>query len=284
MVYYSKGCIVKMYITIFPKSDITKMNKQTAGAKAVHGELIKIESKKQFLELITTYTWSAGIFKNNYRNNENFIKAYFMAFDIDDSLTLRTAIQRLKYLGFSCVIGTSTNHQKDKEGIIADRYRVIFPLMSPILNPSNYKATWVSLAGSCNNVLCNADPSCKDPARFFFPCNKAAVMPGFRKLSEIRHSEDKLPERKKYLGGEKGRISTRTQTFIEEGATTGQRHYEFILSIMDMKAQGYTKEEVKEILIPVMKQIKPEENAEYQINYIFDKYEYEFEYREKKEE
>jgi hypothetical protein len=107
-------------------------------------------------------------------------------------------------------------------------------------------------------------------------------MTGFRKLEAIHHSEEKKPEKKKYTGGTKGKLSSRTVKFLEEGAGAGQRHYEFILAAMDIKAQGYTKEEAKDILIPIMKQIKPEENADHQINYIYDKYGVEFEYREEK--
>jgi hypothetical protein len=273
-----------VYITIYPEADLKELNKTEAAKRALYGTQIKIKSKEQFLELITMHTWSPGIFKDNQRMNKNFIKTYFMAFDIDENLSLKEAIERLKCLGYTCIIGTSFNHQKEKDGVIADRYRIIFPLRSPVLTPLQYKATWISLAGSSDTALYNADQSCKDPARFFFPCEKAAIMTGYRKLEKVAQQSEPKKEimKKKYDGGKKGKLSSRTLKFLEEGAAPGQRHYEFILSVMDMKAQGYTKDEVKDVLIPFMKEIKPEENANWQINYIFDKYGVEFEYREEK--
>lgn len=268
-----------MRITIFPKVDPAPKDKQEASKLSYSGEVIEINTKQDMFDAITTYAWSAGVFKDNYRNTANFTETSFLPFDIDDNITLKEAIERVNLMGYSCILGTSLNHARDKDGLVADRFRLIFPLTQPITSAADYRATWLSIRDS---FLEGVDEACKDPSRFFFPCSKVAYIEGHRKIAPVKHVEEVVQPKKKYDGTNKGKLSHRTIQFLEEGAVVGQRHYEMVIALLDMKAQGVTKEEAKEIIIPIMKEIKPSENVEFQINHIYDIYEVEFEYREDK--
>ena len=57
----------------------------------------------------------------NWNNNQQNI----LVFDIDDGMSIEQA--RDKFKKFTYLIVTTRNHQKDKKGIICDRYRVILP-------------------------------------------------------------------------------------------------------------------------------------------------------------
>jgi len=131
-------------------------------------------------------------------------------------------------------------------------------------------------------MLFGADISCKDPARFFFPCDKVTFIKGYKRLESVKGLVD-IKEEKEVksikIEGKKGRLSQRTKKFLEEGIENGKRHHEFVIALMDMKAQEYDKEEALKIMLPIMKIIKPSENVEKQVNYIYDKYDVKFDYR-----
>lgn len=273
-----------MNITIFPGADLSKFGKDKASERTKTGELVSINTKDDFFSLITENSWSPSIFIDNIRSNSNFIRADLMVFDIDEKLSLRETIERIKLSGFTCIIGISTNHQKEKSGVIADRYRVILPLQNPILSQEDFSATWFSIAGDEKGFLFGADKKCKDPARFYFPCLKASFIEGYRKLEPfkfIKEEEKSTNNDETVIIEGKGELSNRTKKFMNCEIEKGNRHYEFVLAVLDLKAQQYTKEEVLDIMIPLMKIIKPEENVSYQVDHLFSKSKIEFDYRRK---
>ncbi len=87
------------------------------------GEKVMIKSRDQFMYYVTEYVWSPSLFEEDKRQNKNFIETEFMVLDIDDSLGLRDAIAQVKFLGYTCIIGLSRNHMKEKNGVINDRFR-----------------------------------------------------------------------------------------------------------------------------------------------------------------
>lgn len=73
----------------------------------------------------SSFSWDGG-YKNSERfNNEN---QNLLILDIDDGLSLsqaKTIFNQYKYL-----ICTTKSHQKDKKGVICDRFRIILPCMN----------------------------------------------------------------------------------------------------------------------------------------------------------
>lgn len=270
-----------MKITIFKHIAPRPKDKAEAASTNWQGETVQPESKRHFLDLIKKYVWSPFVFKRGYRKADDFQETSLIVADVDNNLPLPAASEQVKLLGYTCIVGTTLNHQKEKDGIVADRYRLIFPLSAPIIQPNQYAATWKALM----NVFKELDPSCKDLARFYFPCSEAAIYQGHRRFpildaeyTVVEEKEDSyIPE-----AGERGALSRRTQAFLEAGAHQGQRHHEMVLALFDLKGQNYTEKEAYDIIKPVMAKLKPEENVAKQVRDIYRNRGFKFDFRRQK--
>ena len=112
---------------------------------------------------INLYTWSCSKFVGGVRNSDNFEYAHYIGLDFDKDRTLEWALEHFK--SFACIIGTTKSHQKLKNEIVCDRFRVLLRLAEPIRDPEIYKATAKYLIQRYGS-----DPACSDPARIFFAC------------------------------------------------------------------------------------------------------------------
>lgn len=90
--------------------------------------------------------YSAGIFVGNKRNKDNYIKRQnLIIFDVDEGTTIDEAKMFLN--GYKGFIATTKSHNKDKNGIICERYRIV--LISKYifnLDHEEYKQTLTNFA------------------------------------------------------------------------------------------------------------------------------------------
>lgn len=144
-------------ITIYPKVTQKGANHSSNGYDhEVNGNLIHV---------ISETAWSPGIFKNNKRNKENFLYADFIALDIDNGLSLNEAKKRLKVAQLKAHLFTSRNHQKIKNDLKCDRFRIVFPLTESITTASDFSETWNFLYG----IFPESDSQARDCSRFYYP-------------------------------------------------------------------------------------------------------------------
>ena len=222
-------------------------NKASEAFKATFGEVVEIENEKQLVNLLYDFAYSCSVFKGK-RNNKNFKHADYIALDIDSNQTIRGVAKTLERLNLMAYIGTTTSHQKAKNGEVCDRFRVILPLESRIDSEAKYRATMEYLAD-----FFNYDIQCKDPARFYFACNKIAKIDGMplrvvnkmqRKKNAPKNSTSVLNFNTNLLknNNEKGKISFRTQTFLDKGSENW--HIDYLIACRDLKSQGYSKDEI----------------------------------------
>lgn len=136
-------------------------------------EIIKISV------MMARYVWSPIVWKNGHRLNENFHRADWIALDFDEGLTLIEAKENI-FADRVCIIGTTKSHQKPKNGIICDRFRVMLKLQLPITNAVAYKA---QIQNHVDNYGC--DSAAKDGARFFWPCRDIVVVSPEGELEEV---------------------------------------------------------------------------------------------------
>lgn len=196
--------------------------------------------------IIKRHTYSLGLFDKNYRSNASFRGAKFIGLDFDGGLSLKHALAEFK--DASCIIGTTRNHQKVKDGKPAcDRFRVILELSETITTAEDLKATALALL----QKYPQADKACSDAARMFFPCesieyiNKSAktqrVFRYNKTVSDIKKGEtlDKLV---------KGHLSKNTLNFIASGAPEGEWNSRLFKAAVDCMEQGYTQSETIEVL------------------------------------
>ena len=108
----------------------------------------------------STNTWSGTCHADNY------VGMTGLTLDFDGGMTIDEA--RIEFSPYIYVIHTSTNHRVEKEGVVADRFRVILPM-----TPSGLYFTTASECRLTYNEVLEAYPAadsqCKDPARKYFP-------------------------------------------------------------------------------------------------------------------
>jgi len=108
----------------------------------------------------------------SHRKDDLFIEGQnLLAFDIDDGMTLDEAKELLKYYRY--IIYTTKSHQKEKNGVICDRFRIIIPTNKEFyVAKAMYKQLYINveeLLGIQN------DASTRNPTRLFFTNHEAKV-------------------------------------------------------------------------------------------------------------
>lgn len=113
-------------------------------------------------DLIQSNTYSLNIYKNNYRKSENFNYTDMIALDFDGGYSIEQAKKDFK--DYKCIIAPTRNHNKLKNGVKEDRFRVILFLSETIKDAKLYKNTVKSLM----KKYPKADKKCSDAARMFY--------------------------------------------------------------------------------------------------------------------
>lgn len=128
---------------------------------------------------ITSRVWSPACFTGGVRLEKNFLGSYICALDFDAPNTpLHCAIEQFK--DYSHIIGTTKSHQKEKNGITCDRYRVVLWFDRLVTDLAEYKHNMTLQISAYY-----ADKACKDGARFFFPCKEIVSSNGNGKLVPV---------------------------------------------------------------------------------------------------
>jgi len=201
-----------------------------------------VETDKALEDVIKTKTYSLGTFRNDHRTNENFERAELIGLDFDDSLSLVDAQNLFKDQWH--IIGTTRNHQKEKNGITCDRFRVILKAERVIDSNSDYKATVLAIF----NDFPQADKACSDAARMFFQCNEIISSNTEGKLQPVVKYERpslQVVDAPAYL---KGRLAKSTMEFILFGATEGSWNSAIYRAALDLNEQKYSHDEALTLL------------------------------------
>ena len=225
-------------------------------------------------KLITQNPWSPSLFRENYRNNKNFMRAHCIALDIDDSLSLKEAYNIFK--DFKHIIAPSRNHQKLKNGVICDRFRIILFLSKPILSQDEFRATWKAV----HNLCPWADPSCSNPGRHYYPSSSIYSAKGKGKL--IIPQKPKIVKKKiisptsdqqYFLNWTTRALKPSTQNLLMVGAPSGSRNNKLFKAALDLAQKGYPLSWALEKLpIHLIDQDFSEEEAHTCINNAYSKF------------
>lgn len=218
-------------------------------------------------KLATTYNYSMGVFKDNYRNKKNFEVAEAIAIDVDndgpnDNYAISEAAE--KFAQFKHIIMPSKSHQIEKNGKVADRFRVILFLDKPVTDAKDFQATWKTIYDSYPA----ADRACKDASRFYFPSTEVYSLNSEGRLwSATKFVKPEIEELDSALSdGNHGMLSKSTLEFFVNGAPQGKRNQNLFKASKDMQEQGYTQFEVERRL-----QAMIDGGGDWGIDYVCDK-------------
>jgi hypothetical protein len=118
----------------------------------------------------------------SHRKDDLFIEGQnLLAFDIDDDMTLEEAKEKLKE--YTYCIYTTKSHQKEKNGIICDRFRVLIPTDKKFYVP---KTKYKELYKNVEQLLgIENDSATRNPTRLFYTNPDAEVLTNIGSLLSI---------------------------------------------------------------------------------------------------
>lgn len=213
------------------------ISQMTDTVNTIHKE---INSISDICVIIKSASWAPGVFKNNYRNTQNFESTLLMVLDVDKECSLDNAIRT--FSPYRHIIATTKSHQKDKNGLTCDRFRVLLFLDQAISDSATYYATWFSLF----KLFPFIDEQCKDPARFFYASpgepiiNNSGLLITPTKPEQLPVTRPKL---KTVPSGDRGKLARSTLSFLLEGAAPGSWNQSLFKAAKDYYEQGYEQED-----------------------------------------
>lgn len=109
-----------------------------SNVKAVRYQSIICNDFKTLVKFALQYQWSPITWQDNYRKRENFKSCEFCVLDIDGGLSYPQAVRIITERKIKAVILSTENHQREKDGKICDRMRIIMRWDKPITDLETY--------------------------------------------------------------------------------------------------------------------------------------------------
>jgi hypothetical protein len=129
---------------------------------------MKAEGKWENLHTIinSTYRYSAGTFRDNYINDQNYMQEQnLFIIDVDSDMSLDDA--KNLFSGMTYLICTTKSHQKEKNDAVCDRFRIILPTISKFhLDYKTYSETYMNVINSLG--IPEVDTKCRNASRWYF--------------------------------------------------------------------------------------------------------------------
>jgi hypothetical protein len=129
------------------------------------GRSIDAQWEEDFCGVALLRAWSPATFHDGYRCVAGFQGEDVLALDVDGGLTLKAAAKILGRAKIEAALLPTRNHQKEKHGRVADRFRALLLLNRRIVRPADHLSTW----DAANRLLGGAgDAQTRDCAHFYF--------------------------------------------------------------------------------------------------------------------
>ena len=145
--------------------------------------------------LKSKFNYSPFQYRENYRNENNSIltNANCIFLDFDDGLSIDKAKGIFSHLCY--VLATTKSHQKEKNGKVCDRFRIVIPCETNIsLSKEDYKELMSDII-----TTHGADRACKDIARFYYGYENCDVFYNFGDLFDLDKAMEKVKKKKQII-------------------------------------------------------------------------------------
>jgi len=226
-----------MYFSINPKpysADLARTEPNYARHFTYGWEPINTNSMSYIKRLLTTFVWSPIIFSGNHRKTEYFVSSRLLVLDFDSPGY--SLAQCLREWCDTChFIGTTKNHQRDKDGVTCDRFRLIAPFAITI---TDARTLWHN-----HDVLIkryDADPAPKDQARLFFPCQEIVSVCADGDLQPVLDAPAPRAQRPLPPGG----VPMWTLQQLRVAVAPGKRNSTFYRVAKDLARAGISEEDI----------------------------------------
>jgi len=208
-------------------------------------KIVGINTFEELAQLIIKYAWSPIIWANGRRNGVNFHVAYFAVLDFDaPGYTLLQC--KNDFCDMMHSIGTTKSHQKEKNGVICDRFRLVVLFEEPITDLQLYRHNLRQLADQYE-----ADIACVDGARFFYPCKEIVSLSdeGFTleiKPLPVKHHSDEHLNSHSIINDRI--VPDRVRHYLKHGIRPGGRNDGCFIIGIELFKHGFNQAEMLNIV------------------------------------
>lgn len=181
---------------------------------------------------VLKHVWAPSLFDGGRRLKASFQSSEVFALDFDTP-GYSLAQAKLDWADSVHIIATSKSHGLPKDGQPAcDRFRIVSIWERPITDLKEFEFNITKLI---NNY--NADPACKDGARYFFPCEKVVSF----NADGYRQPVVDIPSFSIVA-------ADHLKAYHQDGAAVGGRNNFLISHGGKLRNEGVSKKEIREIL------------------------------------
>lgn len=162
--------------------------------------------------------YSPSTFESGYRDSAHFVGGNeVVVLDIDEGWGLSEARAWLTAHQLRALVATTRSHQKAKNGVVCDRFRVLVPLNEPFIG--TVKEFSYMMRGIHHFFEDKPDPAAKDCARFYYgnPEGEYWYSHGTRTLSGPLFTRLGQPETQRLAARGTGDYRALIDYFIREG-------------------------------------------------------------------
>lgn len=207
----------------------------------------KAETPEELIPIVTRYPNTPILWDSGQRSSRNFLHAVWVGIDIDEGLSLADG---LKIFGpYYHLIGTTRSHQKDKGGVVADRYRVFLKLNQVCENSLAYKATLSKIVD-----YVGADKACVDAARIFWPITEVISCKSHGRLVQLIHPPEQVEPKFRQRRIEKlardyhRRIPPFIHDYLTKGCPDGKRNATVFKCAVWLARCGFEENEIFDMI------------------------------------
>lgn len=199
---------------------------------------------------ISKFIWAPVVFYNGERREKRYRASNFAVLDFDGDtreITLKQAIHNV-FCDYRHIIGTTKSHRLEKNGLVADRFRVVIELEKPVVDLRTYKYILRSLT-----EFYDSDKACKDGARFFYPCKQIVSVNHDGDLLEIPDVPEWFmkPRPLEYYETYKnmGYMPVKCEKLLNTMIEAGKRNATFYGVAKDLAKCGYDQSKIIELIL-----------------------------------
>ena len=217
-------------------------------ASRYRANFLRLSNMNMLPEIILTSAWSPIVWKNDYSLTDNFEFSDFLALDFDE-----VGEQSLSQINDSLqdhkrIIATTRSHQKEKNGVICDRFRLIIPWSRRITCYKTYRYNYKKVL----EKYPWADKACFDGARFFFPSKDIVHIDRDSDYTwdVVNPIEALEPLVEKIESLVDGKIPQWCLNFINNGAVyCGSRNIKLFAVARELFKQGFSHGDVRRLIL-----------------------------------
>lgn len=211
-----------------------------------HGWIIYRGPDEALSRAMLGWATSPSLYAGGHRTKDSFISADWLGLDFDEGPSLKEI--EGTFAGQIHIIGTTKSHQipKGRAGP-CDRFRVYLKLSNTITKFADYEATVRQ-----HVYRYDADKSCVDAARLFWPCTKVTSVCWEGETADVVSAEEKA-----YVSNSpvyNGRIPYWVREWLDGKFDAGraahkQRNFHVFKSAIWMARNGWTENAILDVVM-----------------------------------